>query len=322
MSQSVVRFVALLVWALAPEAGLPASPAIGVAAAEGSFRLDGNLVAGNATVFDGNRLEAVTSAPTLDLFNRVRLRLAAGSRATVYKDRLVLESGTGELTAGAGFVVEAGGLRITPSEAGSARVAVRGPGKIEAAVLAGSFRVAKPAGTVVALMSPGRALAFELTAQAASSQPPFQMTGCLELRQGRYVLRDLIAGVLEEVRGDRLDREVGNVVEVTATVVPGATPVAGALEVIQIRKLRRLSRGCPAASAPAKPRAETAPTPKAAPAPPPAAKPPAAPAPVPTATGGGMSGTSKAIIAGVAVGGGGAAAYFLTQKDSGGTVSR
>jgi hypothetical protein len=301
-----------LVCVFASAAVLSASSAIGVAAAGGSFRLDDNVVSGNATVFDGNRVETGNATSEVDLFSGVKLRLATGSRATVYKDRLVLEAGASELTSGSGFMIEAGGLRIVPSEPGSARVAVRGRGKVEAAVLAGSFRVTRPVGTVIALMGPGRALAFELLAQEAGSQPPFQMTGCLELRQGRYVLRDIVAGVMEEVRGDRLDREVGNVVEVTATVVPGATPVAGAMEVIQISRLRRVSRGCPAAPAAAQPPA----------AKPPAAPPPA-PAPAPPVTAkGGMSGATKAIIAGVAVGGGGAAAYFLTQKDNGETVSR
>ena len=73
---------------------------------------------------------------------------------------------------------------------------------------------------------------------------PFEMSGCLERRQGRFVMRDLISGVVEEVRGNRLELEVGNTVQVTARVVPGATPMEGATEVVEISRLRRISTGC------------------------------------------------------------------------------
>lgn len=82
-------------------------------------------------------------------------------------------------------------------------------------------------------------------------------------------------------------------VEVTATVLPGVKPVEGALEVVQVRRLARVSASCAVAAAPA------APT--------------------------GMSGKSKAVIAGVIVGGAGAGAaiYFtVIKKEDKGTISR
>jgi hypothetical protein len=88
---------------------------------------------------------------------------------------------------------------------------------------------------------------------------------------------------------------VGNTIEVTATVIPGAKPMEGSMEVIQITRLRRVSRGCAAAAPP----------------------PPSVPKP-------GMSGARKAVIAGVIVGGAGAgAAVYLTTRKSAnkGTIS-
>ncbi len=108
--------------------------------------------------------------------------------------------------------------------------------------LAAAVGVAKAGGTVAAPMSPGTPL--ESAPQPPpDAQPPFEMSGCLERRQDRLVLRDTISGAVEEVQGNRLQPEVGNTVQVTARVVPGVTPIEGAAEVIAIIRLRRISRG-------------------------------------------------------------------------------
>ena len=309
-----------------------AAEAIGVVMAGGAFRVDGNPVTGNATLFDGTRVETEFATSDLELRNGARMRLATGSRARVYSDRLVLEKGSGILQRGVGYHIEASGLRILPEGAGaSAVVAVTGERSIAASVAAGSVRVTTSGGSVVALMGAGRSLDFELLPQVPGAQVPFQMTGCLEVREGRYVLRDIVSGVMEEVRGQRLDREVGNMVEVTAHVLPGVQPVAGAMEVIQITQLRRVSRGCPAGAppkpAPVKPAPPKVPEPappKPVPAPEPSAPAPAKPAPAPPVVTKrpGMSGIAKAVIAGVLVGGGGAAAaVFATRKKEEGPIS-
>jgi hypothetical protein len=109
------------------------------------------------------------------------------------------------------------------------------------------MRLATADGSVVALLRPGSPLEFA-PLQVTDAQPPFEMSGCLERRQGRFVMRDLISGVVEEVRGNRLELEVGNTVQVTAKVVPGATPMEGATEVVEISRLRRISTGCASAA--------------------------------------------------------------------------
>jgi hypothetical protein len=291
--------------------GAPAFPAaIGIAVAGGSFMVATHSVAGNATLFDGDTVEAGAVSPEIRLFSGARVRLAANSRGTVFQDRLVLEKGAGELNSGAGFRIEAHGLRAAPQSPDTAgRVAISGARKMQALVVTGSLRVTTADGTVVALMRPGMALEFAPQA-VTGAQVPFEMTGCLELRDGHFVLRDMLTGVVEEVRGDRLEREVGNLVEVTATVVPGVKPVEGAMEVIQISRMRRAGRNCaplvPAAAAP------------------PGQAPPAKPAPsAPSgAARGGMSAGAKAAIAGVVVGGAGGAIYYWQTHKEDETISR
>jgi hypothetical protein len=304
-----------------------------VAIAKGEFRLDNGAVSGNATLFEGNTLETLTEPSELRIQGGVRVLLDSGSRARVFGDRVVFEQGHGEWDSSRSYPVEALGLRVVPAGGASAgRIAYAGQRRVQIAALRGGLRVMNAGGAVVAVMAPGMALEFQPQA-AAGAQVPFEMTGCVEQRDGRFVLRDLIAGVVEEIRGDRLDREVGNVVEVVAFELPNEQPVAGAMEVVQVTKLRRVRRGCPAPppSAAAAPAAKPVASPKAAPpAAPPAAKtpapaPPAAqPAPpVYAPAGGGMSGAKKAVIAGVIVGGAGAGAtVYLTRKKDEGTISR
>jgi len=212
----------------------------------------------------------------------------------VFHDRLVLERGVSELDSGQGYWIEARGLRILPQGLGAAgRVLVDGSRKVQAAALAGSLRVTASDGTVVALLAPGKALEFEPQA-VTGEQAPFQMTGCLEKSGAAFLLRDPISGVTEEVRGSGLEGEIGRMVEVTATVLPGVKPVEGAQEVVQVSRLVRVSAGCIV------PTATTAPPP-------------------------GMSAKSKAVIAGVIVGGAGAAAavYFtVIKKETKETISR
>jgi len=317
MHRLAIALCASLLFTLLPAHGA----AIGVAVANGSFRVDDSMVAGNATLFDGSQLETALASSEVRLSGGVHMRLAAGSRGRVFRDRLVLEKGLGELESGSGYRIEALGLRVLPEgDNASGRVAVTAERKLQALALTGSLRVTAADGTVVALLTPGNALEFAPQA-VTGVQAPFQMTGCLEAREGRLVLRDPLTGVTEEVRGDRLDREVGRMIEVTATVVPGAQPVAGALEVIQVSRFRRVSGECALAAAP--PAAKPAAVPPQQPAaqPPPAAK----PASPPQAAKGGMSTGTKAVIAGVVVGGAGAGAYVYwktTQNESPSPISR
>ncbi len=111
--------IALCVWFSL--AVLPAfSAAIGVAKANGSFRVDSNPVVGNATLFEGNTLETSAASSELQLYSGIRMRLAPDSRGRVFGDRLVSGERFGG-TAGRGRVSHRG-----PRAAHPRRLAWRG----------------------------------------------------------------------------------------------------------------------------------------------------------------------------------------------------
>ena len=80
-----------------------AAPAIGIVTASGHFNVEGSQVWGNATLFDGTMVETSSASSELDLRNGVKVQLAAGSRARIWQNRLVLEKGTAQLTAPVSF---------------------------------------------------------------------------------------------------------------------------------------------------------------------------------------------------------------------------
>ncbi|HLK20514.1 MAG TPA: hypothetical protein VKT81_16270, partial [Bryobacteraceae bacterium] len=93
---------------------LPAGTAVlGVATANGTFRLDHSQVAGNATVFDGSLIETGKDMPDVSLGGGMKVRLGADSRAQLFAGRLTLEQGAGQVS-GSKYSVEARGLRVLP----------------------------------------------------------------------------------------------------------------------------------------------------------------------------------------------------------------
>ena len=196
------------------------------------------------------------------------------------------------------YRIEARSLQITPeSSEATAHVALQGSSGITVAALAGMVRVTTAEGTLLARLEPGRALQFE--PQAAAGAAPFAVTGCLAAADNSYVLKDDTAQVSFEVRaapGLELSSLVGKRIEVTAAGAPDAQPIAGATEVINADQVKLLEGACPM----------------------PAASP---------ATGAkrkaGMSGTTKAVIAGVVIGGAaGGVALGLTGEETSTPISR
>jgi hypothetical protein len=80
-----------------------AAPAIGVVTASGHFNVEGSQVWGNATLFDGTTIETISASSELALRNGVKVQLAAGSRARIWQNRLILEKGTAQLAAPVSF---------------------------------------------------------------------------------------------------------------------------------------------------------------------------------------------------------------------------
>ena len=95
MYQMTLRI--LLVFAVVAQLSLAlaASPAIGVAQANGNFFIDNAEVMSNGTLFDGSVLETKRASSEIRLGGNMRMDLATDSKGQVFKDRLVLEKGAG-----------------------------------------------------------------------------------------------------------------------------------------------------------------------------------------------------------------------------------
>jgi hypothetical protein len=294
----IVHSLALLLLSGALVSSFAAAPVIGIATARGGFLIDNAPVRGNATLFEGAMVETSAAPSLVQLQGGARMRLGSASRGRVYSDRLVIEKGEGQMDNARHYRIEARSLQIVPdSSEATARVALRGSSGITVAALAGVIRVTTVEGTLLARLEPGRALQFE--PQAAGGAAPFAVTGCLAAAGNSFILKDETAQVSFEVRaapGLDLASYAGKRVEVTATGAKGSSPAAGAAELIHAAQVKVIEGACP--------------------------MPAASPTPGGKRTAG-MSGATKAVIAGVVIGGAaGGIALGLTGGETSTPISR
>ena len=256
----------------------------------GVFVVDEAQVTGNSTLFEGTTVETNGTASQLRLNDGVRMRLASSSKGTVYRDRLVLEQGAGQMENSSNYGIEAMGLMvIADGSESAARVELKDQNLVHVAALRGNFRITNADGFMLASLSAGKALEFDPVRAGASA--PSNMSGCLREQDGHYLLTDETAGVTVELRGSGLASKAGNRIGITGVVVPSVEAASGATQVIQVSSLNQISTGCASAAA--------------------------APA-------GGMSGKKKSVIAGVVVAAAasGAAVGLTRGEDTPTTISR
>jgi hypothetical protein len=282
----------LLVGAFVSASAAP--DAIGIATARGGFSMDRTRVQGNATLFDGGVVETDSSPSLVRLQGGSELLLGSTSRGKIYKDRLILEKGEGQIDKASNFRLEALGLRILPDSSGSkARVALLGTGRVSVSALAGALQVTTAEGTLVASLEPGSALEFE--PQVAGASAPFSVSGCVAAAGNRLLLKDATAKVSFELRGQNLEQYAGQRVQVTAVDLKGVQPGEGATQVIQVTRIYRVTGSCAVPASASKGSSGVATAAKAA----------------------SKTGTTKAVIAGVAIAAAaGGTALGLTGNDS------
>jgi hypothetical protein len=210
---------------------IAATSSIGVIRSSGEFRLDGSIVRGNSTVFDGNLLETTTTRSVVQL-DAGQVTLAPQSRAKVYHDRTVLEKGAGLLRDAAGkHEFEAASLHIVPTARDSViQVDIQGQGRIAVAARDGEAQVRNSSGVLVASLRAGMELAFDMQAGASKA---VKIAGVLEQRSGNYFIADTTTHVTFQIQGNSLAQYVGKKVEIAGSLIPGATPAAGATQVVQ-----------------------------------------------------------------------------------------
>ncbi len=229
--------------ALVAAAGLSwaAGAAIGMAVADGHFEVDGASVRGSSTIFEGSTVSTGGAISQLQIGNGVRMRLGARTKAQIYGNKLVLQSGDSQLEGGTGYEVEAQTLRIAPAAPGTvARIRLGSGRRVTVAALRGGVQVANAAGVVVANIDSGRSLDFE--PQEAGAAAATRAAGCLIEKQGRYLLAEQVTNVILEVQGENLAGELGNRIEIMG-IAESRTPAPPASGSIRVAGVKRISRG-------------------------------------------------------------------------------
>ena len=211
---------------------------IGFIKSTGDFRVDGSTIRQNGTVFDGNLIETTAARSVIELAS-VEITLSPDSRAKVYRDHTILEKGTGVVKETGNHVIEADTLRISSSAKDTVvQVDVTSPSNITVAARSGAAEVRSASGVLVASVRPGLALAFGSQAGAATA---FDMTGTEEFKDGKYFLTDDTTHVTVQMEGPDLAKFAGKCVEVTGSIIPGATPLSPASQLIAVATIKASS---------------------------------------------------------------------------------
>jgi hypothetical protein len=283
--------------------GMAATAAVGIVTARGSFTIDNSSIAGNATLFEGDRIETGKVSSQLQLNNGAKMQLAAESKGIVHRDRLVLEKGSGRFE---NYGVEALSLRInadgesTAAEVWIQRPNASEPGRVEVAAVNGPVRVTGANGVLLANVQAGRTLAFVPDSSALVSSTT--VTGCLESAGAKFLLTDEASLVRFQIVGSGIGKEVGHRVTIAGSI----TPVPDSLSQVYAGSVKTLATKCShrktAAAAAGVGAAGAAGAGSAAGA---------------TAAGVGMGVATKAVIAGVIIAGAasGAAVAVVSSED-------
>lgn len=284
------------------------APGIGVVTANSPVQVEGARVLGNATLFEGARIETAGASSELKLANGVTVQLSAGSTARVYKNHLELERGSGQVSAKGSYPVSASGMTVDGSRY---RVGIQSNARIEVAALTGNARVLGARGAMLGSVAAGRSLSFAM-------QQTITRTGCLLYKNNGFILQVDDSPEVLQLTGTNLQTNLGNRVQITAIPSAQNATIAPATQIVNVNAVAQQSTGgCLTAAA-----ALTAQTsmPTAAPAgATPGATAPAATGPakaVPTVTKTGMSAGAKVAIVGAVGGGAAGAALALGGKKS------
>ena len=204
---------------------------IGTASARGSMRVDGSLVNGNATLFDGSVVETDAATTALRLDKGIELKLATESRGQLYRDHLVLQKGSSELVRPGPFRLVANSITVASDSPGSRGVvSMKDDRTIEVSALAGDLKVTTSNGLLLAMVKPGRMMAFN--DQQAGATAPTTVSGklvreedkCSATHEKKFYVIVQETGAKYEVTGSNLDALSGKTVTLTGTPDPSVQP--------------------------------------------------------------------------------------------------
>jgi hypothetical protein len=201
-------------------------------------------VSGNATLFDGS-VVASSGYSRLELSSGMRVDLGADSVVRVFANHVSLEGGTSEVQSASHYAIDARTLKIEPAEAGSvARVRLDGEQRVLVTALSAPVNVWNRDGVLVARVMPAMPLSF--LPQAAGSNA-FSNTGCVVNKSKAAVFVDQTGNQVFELRSSvssvDLRKFVGKRAAVTGTMLPSATPVQGATQVVSVSTIAAATGG-------------------------------------------------------------------------------
>ena len=224
--------------------GLAASPpSIGIVKSTGEYRVNGSPVPGNSTLFEGDIVETAAARSVVQL-GAAQFTLLPASRAHIFRDRTVLEKGSGLLAGAQNQVVEAATLRIVQTGKNSVvQVEISAPNQVSVAAREGGAEVRNSSGVLVASLRTGMALAFEPQSGASTA---VKMTGTVTTQNGKYYLTDENTHVKVELQGQDLEAFVGKEVDMEGSAIPGAAVSGGASQVVQVVTITVVKRRRPA----------------------------------------------------------------------------
>lgn len=154
-----------------------ASPAIGVATGFQDLTVNKAHVRGNTTLFEGNTFATGPDGARLSLHGGTSMRLGSLSQGIVYRDRLELLSGSGEILPGNEYRVDALSLHVQSSAPGAvARVLVSG-NHLRVGALNGNLQVSNGHGLILATVAEGSATEFTPLLEGASAAPAAANSG-------------------------------------------------------------------------------------------------------------------------------------------------
>lgn len=218
-------------------------PSVGVIRSAGDFQMDGSIVRGNATVFEGSIVQTAATESMIQLSDGAEIVIAPGSRVQVYREHAVLQQGAQRVNSGQKYLIEAASLRISPTDTHTvAEIAAKDSQRVSVAARQGSVDVRNSAGVLIARVRPGLALAFDT--QAGGAATAAKMSGCLVKKGNKYLLTDSASNVTVELQGPDVAKSAGHQVEITGSMIPGATPAAGASQVIQVVTVNSVGAAC------------------------------------------------------------------------------
>jgi len=212
-----------------------ATSGIGIAMSEGNILINSAGAAGNATIFNGSTLETQSASSQIHLNSGAQLRLASDSRGMVFSDHVVLQKGSASIS---GYSANVSGLNVRADGKASATISMRDQGVVEIAALTGDVHVFNAAGLNVANLVPGRAL--DLRSQGAGA--PSNLTGCAVKSGSNTLLTDETSNVTAQLKGGNVS--TGRRIQVTGSLVPNATPLSGASQVISVANVKEVGGTC------------------------------------------------------------------------------